>query len=134
MARPYILRNIGGMMKQTLSIGTLAITLALGLSTTSPAQSLVTEDDSDAYPIIRMGEDIATLWCDACHIIGKGDDDEGFDGAPPFPSIAHLVRANPDYYIAFLTSPHAKPMEAITISRDGITAVLSYIASLNEEE
>lgn len=121
-------------MKQILSISTLAITLMLGLATSSSAQSLVSEDDSDAYPVIRMGEDIATLWCDACHIIGKNDDDEGFDGAPPFPSIAPLVRANPDYYIGFLTRPHARPMEAITISRDGITAILSYIVSLDTED
>jgi mono/diheme cytochrome c family protein len=106
------------------------------VATANPALSLEVADSSavDAYPLVEMGRDIATMWCDACHIIHDGDDDEGFDGAPPFPSLAPLVKANPDYYIAFLTNPHTRAMEAITISRDGIDALVAYIGSLDTAE
>lgn len=117
-------------MKQLISFGTIALCI-LGLASTSLAQDQAWQENGDDYPLVRLGEDIATLWCNACHIISHNDHDTGFDGAPPFPSLAPLVRENPDRFIAFLTHPHVKPMEAITISHNGITAILAYISSLD---
>ena len=120
-------------MKQLKSFGIVAFCV-LGLSSPSLAQDQAKQESDDGYPLVRMGEDIATLWCDACHIISHNDNDAGFDGAPPFPSLAPLVKEDPDRFVAFLTHPHVKAMEAITISRDGITAILAYISSLDTAE
>ena len=122
------------MMMRTLTLTATAILLvfmAYPLMADDNTNDVAAADSDSDYPLVVMGEDIATLWCDACHIVSHSDDDEGFDGAPPFPSLAPMVKANPDYYVAFLTHPHAKPMEAITISRNGIDAILAYIASLD---
>jgi hypothetical protein len=48
--------------------------------------------------------------------------------------MARPVQANPDYYIAFLTQPHANAMESISLTRSDISALLAYIASLDTEE
>jgi len=124
-------------MKKILNtVKTLLPTLAIFclLSSTAIAQGLPDPDDEATYPIILHGQDIATIWCDACHIVSNDDMDGGFDGAPPFPSMALSVQANPNYYIAFLTQPHANAMQSISLTRDDISALLAYIASLNQEE
>lgn len=125
-----------GMTKLTTILKTLLPTLAMLclLSAASVAQELPDLDDEATYPMILQGQDIATMWCDACHVIGHNDMDGGFDGAPPFPSMALPVQANPDYYIAFLTQPHANAMQSISLTRAEISALLAYIASLNPEE
>jgi mono/diheme cytochrome c family protein len=126
----------GGMTKIVTTLKTLLPTLAVVflISSGSTAQELPDVEDEDTYPMVLQGQDIATMWCDACHIIGHDDLDGGFDGAPPFPSMARPVQANPDYYIAFLTQPHANAMESISLTRSDISALLAYIASLDTEE
>ncbi len=84
------------------------------------------------YILVDQGADLANLWCNACHVIGRPDGLSGMDAAPPFPSLAPLVAENPDRYRIFLTNPHA-PMREIALSREEIEALLAYIASLSEE-
>ena len=87
-------------------------------------------EDDPSYPLNVMGRDLAEMWCDACHVIYEGDNNETFDGAPGFPVLAPHVKADPDYYIAFLTKPHAEAMEEVTLTRADIQALVAYISSL----
>jgi mono/diheme cytochrome c family protein len=82
-----------------------------------------------AYPMAEQGADLAQMWCNACHVTGTGKTESAMDAAPPFSKLSPLVIANPEHYRAFLTRPHG-PMKEITLSRDEIEALLTYISSL----
>lgn len=83
-----------------------------------------------SYSPAEKGADLARIWCNACHVTGAAEPEQGMDAAPPFAALAPGVQANPDHYRTFLTRPHG-PMREITLSRDEIEAVLAYISSLD---
>jgi len=108
----------------------LAVCISL---TTVPAMAgpALAEEDGPSYPLVQQGADLAEMWCNACHVTGTGVTEHGLDAAPPFVTLAPLVTENPEYYRGFLTNPHY-PMREISLSRDEILALLSYIQSLDE--
>jgi mono/diheme cytochrome c family protein len=87
---------------------------------------------TQSYPLVQEGQDLAQLWCNACHVTGSGRTDSGMDAAPSFQGLAPLVAENPDRYRTFLTQPHVDAMRAISLSRREIDALVAYIASKDE--
>ncbi len=86
----------------------------------------------ETYPLVQKGEDLARIWCNACHVTGAATPESGMDAAPPFANLAPMVTANPDHYRTFLTQPHG-PMKEISLSREEIEAVMAYISSLSDQ-
>lgn len=105
------------------------LTCLAGVSFAVPAMADEAASGAAPYPPAEKGADLARIWCNACHVTGAGQPEQGMDSAPPFATLAPLVRANPEHYRAFLTKPHG-PMTEINLSRDEIEAVLAYISSL----
>ena len=89
----------------------------------------MTADARPPYPLVEQGRDLAEMWCNACHVTGTGITEDAMDAAPPFPSIAGAVAANPEFYRGFLMNPH-DPMEELSLSRHEIDALVAYIGSL----
>ena len=98
----------------------------------SPAPAQQAAPGIEPYPLAEKGADLARIWCNACHVTGAEQPERGMDSAPPFATLAPLVRADMAHYRTFLTKPHG-PMTEIDLSRDEIEAVLAYILSLGPE-
>ncbi len=120
-------------MNKLLSLLVIAAGLA-SLSALAAESTAETEAPipGEAYPLAEQGADLAQMWCNACHVTGTGKTESAMDAAPPFSKLSPLVIANPDHYRNFLTKPHG-PMKEITLSRDEIEALLTYISSLSPQ-
>ena len=120
-------------MNKLLSL--LVIAAALGLPSALAAEPTAESDaplpGADYLPA-EKGADLAQMWCTACHVTSSAPSEVGMDSAPPFSKLAPLVTADPDHYRTFLTKPHG-PMKEITLSRDEIEALLTYISSLSPQ-
>jgi mono/diheme cytochrome c family protein len=76
----------------------------------------------------ELGGQLAERWCSGCHIISASQE-RGTTEAPTFRSIAERSPEPIDALAAFLMDPHP-PMPDLSLTREEIRDLLSYIASL----
>lgn len=74
------------------------------------------------------GRTIATTWCASCHLVVAGQTRVSPD-VPTFASIAQRLPSDLDVLAAFVANPHP-PMPNLSLSRQDIRDVLTYIATL----
>lgn len=88
---------------------------------------LVVRSPAIAAGDVAAGKTLAATWCTSCHIVAP--DLPGKDTAPPFATIAARTNRTPDSMRAWLTDPHP-PMQNLSLSRQQIDDIVSYIESL----
>lgn len=99
------------------------VMLALcGLAGTAAAQSTAIK------PSPALGHDIATRWCQSCHVVERGQATAS-DTAPSFFDLARNPEVTAERLRAFLTAPR-HPMPPLELSRTDIGDLLAYIDSL----
>ena len=76
----------------------------------------------------ERGGQLAERWCSTCHIVSVTQE-QGTTEAPTFRSIAERSPEVIDALGAFLMDPHP-PMPDLSLTREEIRDLLSYIASL----
>jgi mono/diheme cytochrome c family protein len=77
----------------------------------------------------ERGGQLAERWCSSCHIVSVSQE-QGTTEAPTFRSIAERSPEAIDAFAAFLMDPHP-PMPDLSLTREEIRDLLSYIASLH---
>lgn len=75
------------------------------------------------------GEQLASRWCVACHIIGAGSPATVQQGPPSFRSIAQSGMTA-EQLRTFLTRPHG-PMPDLSLTRSEIDDLIAYIETLH---
>lgn len=118
------MNNVGNMLRTIL----IAAVSLVAFNTAALAE----EANPSEYLVVDRGADLAELWCNACHVVSGAPEATGKDAAPPFPSLAPLVKSNADRYRLFLKNPHSQ-MQEISLSRDEIEALLAFIRSQDPE-
>ena len=111
-------------------IGSVVLSFAAAAETSAGSESAI--PGAESYPLAEKGADLAHMWCSSCHVTNTGVQESVTDSASPFSMLAPQIVADPDHYRTFLTKPHG-PMTGISLSRDEIEAVLSYMSSLADE-
>jgi mono/diheme cytochrome c family protein len=76
----------------------------------------------------ERGEWLAERWCSTCHVVSTSQE-QGTTEAPTFRSIAERSPEEIDALGLFLMDPHP-PMPDLSLTREEIRDLLSYIASL----
>jgi mono/diheme cytochrome c family protein len=74
------------------------------------------------------GKALAERWCASCHLVSP-DQASATTEAPPFATIAKRPPEQIEALEAFLAAPHP-PMPPVSLTRQEISDVLAYIASL----
>lgn len=74
------------------------------------------------------GRELANQWCASCHLVSV-DQTSATTEAPPFATIAGRSADEMAALAGFLADPHP-PMPDLSLSREEIRDILSYIASL----
>jgi mono/diheme cytochrome c family protein len=74
------------------------------------------------------GKELAERWCASCHLVSP-EQATATTEAPPFETIASASNGSFGWLEAFLADPHP-PMPELSLTRDEIRDLTSYIASL----
>lgn len=105
-----------------------ATTTFLSISATALATMMAiatqTASAADAY----HGEQLAQLWCAACHVVTTVQREANAD-APPFEEIAKRSNFSENGLVTFLLNPHAK-MPNMNLSRIEAGDIAAYVAKL----
>ncbi len=108
-----------------MRIASILATIALAAAASAAmAQSTLGPGLGDA----GRGRLIATTWCASCHLVAPGQARVSTD-VPSFASMAQRLPTDVDVLAAFVANPHP-PMPNLSLSRQDIRDVLTYIATL----
>jgi mono/diheme cytochrome c family protein len=106
----------------------LPLMIAALMSTAALAQSASLPSGTGPGDASR-GRAIANTWCSGCHLVGPAQGATAAADVPTFASIARRLPVDVDVLAAFVANPHP-PMPNLSLSRQEIRDVLTYIATL----
>ena len=81
---------------------------------------------------IKQGHELAGVWCKQCHLVDPEGTGFTQGGAPTFAEVASRPGQTREKIKLWLVDPHP-PMPDLSLSRDEIENLTSYILSLREE-